>query len=53
MLDWVLKTPFEFQKISNYFKPMFHFYTPWKHQKAKDFLMFSGGIEMEHWLKMG
>ena len=28
-----------------HFKPMFHFYN-------KGFLMFSGGIEMRHWLKM-
>ena len=34
-----------------HFKPMFHFYTPWK-QKTGGFLMFSGGIEVEHWLKM-
>ena len=33
--------------LSNHFKPMFHFYTPWKH-KTSGFLMFSGGIEMEH-----
>ena len=26
---------------------------PWKRQKAKDFLTFSGGIEIEHWAKMG
>ena len=31
---------------------MFYFYTPWKHQKTGGFLMFSGGIEVEHWLKM-
>ena len=31
---------------------MFHFYTPWKRQKIRGSLMFSGGIEMEHWLKM-
>ena len=33
--------------------PMFHFYTPWKRQKTKGFLTFSGGIEMEHWHEMG
>ena len=32
---------------------MFHFYIPWKHQKTGGFLMFSEGIEVEHWLKMG
>ena len=35
------------------FKPMFHFYTPWKRQKTKDFLTFSGGMEMEHRLEIG
>ena len=30
----------------NHFKPIFHFYTT-------GFLTFSGGIEMEYWLKMG
>ena len=32
-----------------YFKSMFYFHTPWKHQKTSD-LMFSGGID---WLKIG
>ena len=31
---------------------MFYFYIPWKRQKTIGFLMFSGGIEMEHWAKM-
>ena len=31
---------------------MFHFYTPWKHQKTFGFLNFLGVIEMEHWAKM-
>ena len=35
-----------------YFKPVFHLYTPWKRQKTKGFLVFSGGIEMEHWAKI-
>ena len=35
-----------------HFQPVFHFYAPWKHQKTSGFLMFSGGIEIEHWLKM-
>ena len=35
------------------FQPMVHVYTPWKHQKASGFLMFSGSIEIEHRLKMG
>ena len=32
---------------------MFHFYIPWKHQKTEGFLMFSEGIEVEHWWKIG
>ena len=28
------------------FSPVSHFYTPWKRQKTKGFLTFSGGIEM-------
>ena len=35
------------------FQPMLHFYIPWKHQKTKSLLIFSGGIEVKHWLKMG
>ena len=35
-----------------HFQPMFHFYTPRKHQQIAGFLMFSGDIEVEHWLKM-
>ena len=31
-----------------HFKLMFHFYTPWKHQKTSCFLRFSEGIEMDH-----
>ena len=37
----------------SHFSPMLHFYTPWKCQKTFEFLTFSGGIEMEHWAKMG
>ena len=33
--------------------PMFHFYTNLKLQKSKGFLIFSGGKEMEYWVKMG
>ena len=32
-----------------HFWPMFQFYTRWKHQKTKGFLVFSGGIKWEHW----
>ena len=30
-----------------HFNPMFHFYTPWKRQKTKGYLTFSGGMKME------
>ena len=36
----------------NHFSTMWHFYTPWKRKKTKGFLMFSEGIEMEHWAKI-
>ena len=40
--------------LSTHFQPMFHFYTPWKHQKTSGpSSMFSGGIEVELSLKMG
>ena len=39
--------------LLTYFQPMFYFYTHWKHQKTRGFLMFSEGIEVEHWLKIG
>ena len=35
------------------FQQMSHIYPPWKYQKTCVFRMFSGGIEVEHWLKMG
>ena len=28
-------------------------YTPWKHEKTSGILVFSGGIKIEHWNKMG
>ena len=36
-----------------HFNPMSHFYTPWKRQKIIGFPMFSGGMEMWHWTKIG
>ena len=35
-----------------HFKPILHFYNPWKLQKTKDFLAFSGGIEIKGWAKI-
>ena len=34
-----------FEQINpfSHFQPVFHFYTPWKHQKTRGFLVFSGG----------
>ena len=34
-------------------QPTFRFYTLLKHQKTQGFLMSTGGVEEEHWLKMG
>ena len=39
--------------FSSYFRQILPFYTPWKYQKISGFLMFSEGIEMEQWSKMG
>ena len=38
--------------VLTHFSPVSHIYTPWKRQKTKGFLTFSGGIEMWHWTKM-
>ena len=35
-----------------HFISLFSFYTPWKHQKTRVFLMFSGDIERDQWHKM-
>ena len=35
-----------------HFIPLVSFYTPWKHQKTIDFLMFSWGKEKDQWHKM-
>ena len=44
----VIRSLLAYPDLLTHFQPMFHFYTPLKH-----FLMFSEGIEVEHWLKMG
>ena len=36
-----------------HFTSMSHFYIPWKRQKTKCFLTFSGGIEIGHWREKG
>ena len=33
--------------------PLVSFDNPWKHQKTKDFLMFSKGYEGDQWYEMG
>ena len=38
-------------QIFNPFNPVFHFYNARKRQKTFGFLTFSGGMEIEHWLK--
>ena len=40
-----------FQVLFARFKLVFRFYNPYKHQKTPGFVMFSGVIEIEHWLK--
>ena len=37
------------QEFLTLYVPVFHFYTPRKYQKTFVFLIFSGGIKMEHW----
>ena len=34
-----------------HFMPLISFYTPWKNQKTKGFLIFSGGIERDRGMK--
>ena len=33
--------------------PLISFDTPWKHQKTRGFMMFSGGIKRDQWHEMG
>ena len=48
----IFSTSNDLKVTLTHFQPMFHFYTPWKHQKPGGFLIFSGGIEVKQWLKM-
>ena len=50
-LEW--KERFFFPSYVIHFSPIFHLYTLLIRQRSKDFLTFSGSIEMEHWVKMG
>ena len=36
-----------------HFNPLISFYTPWKHQKTRGFLIFSGGIKRDRQHKNG
>ena len=38
----------EYHETLTHLSPMSHFCTPWKRQKTKGFLTFSGGIEIWH-----
>ena len=49
MIFYNVKNPIKL----THFEQMFHFYTSWKGKKNLGFLMFSGGMEMEHWLTSG
>ena len=44
---------YSYYVLSTHFKSMFHFYTPWEHQKTSGFLMFSEAIKIENLLEMG
>ena len=39
--------------ILTHFNTVFHFHNPCKRQETFGFLTISGGIEMEHWAKIG
>ena len=54
LFDWEIILDLSCVKLNGfaYFKPMFHFYTPWKRHKTFGFLTFLRGIEMEHWIKL-
>ena len=36
-----------------HFMSLISFQTPWKHQKTRSFLLFSGGIKSDQWHEMG
>ena len=39
--------------LLTHFMQVIFFDTPWKHQKTRGFLRFSGGIKKDHWHEMG
>ena len=42
---WLNQSALDLVINTDTFWPMFLFYTPWKHQKTRGFLVFSGGIK--------
>ena len=51
-IQFLHKSTDNFKLFLNRFSPIFYFNTPRKSQKAKGFVTFSGGIEMERGAKM-
>ena len=51
MLNKLILT--SFLSTLTHFMPLVSFYIPWKLQKTRGFLMFSGGIEKDQWHEMG
>ena len=57
----IRKANWIFEELSNlylivfltHFMPLISFDTPWKHQKTRGFLMFSGGLKRVQWHEMG
>ena len=50
--NWPILAIMKWYISLTHFSPMFHSYSSWKRQKTSGSLMFSGGIDMEHWLKI-
>ena len=42
-----------FASYLTYLIPLFSYYTPWKHQKTRSFLMFLGDTEKNQWHEIG
>ena len=53
MDDPLQEIPVQSKNNINSFKCTVPFLYPLKNQKTKGFLTCSGGIKMEHWVKMG
>ena len=50
---WWCGSSSSFWQFLTHFSAVSHFYTPWKRHKTIGFLVFSGGVEIRHWTKMG